>query len=104
LRIISCRFNKENAIGKYLSTVQDELFKNESTIDTVFRPTSKNPFVLSGIVNVKKEVFNGSIQLASKANRKTYMGKCGNCIEMCGINVETSIQHRRGLVKHPKLF
>jgi hypothetical protein len=104
LRIISCNFNRENPIGKYLSLVQHELFKNEATIDTVFRPTNKNPFVLSGIVNVKKEVFNGSSQLASKHNRKTYMGKCGNCIEMCGINVDTTYVEKRNLVNQLKVF
>jgi hypothetical protein len=104
LRVISCSFNTDNPIGKYLASVQDDLFSNESTIDTVFRPSSNNHFVTSGIINVKKEVFNGSSQLASKANRKTYMGKCGNCIEMCGVNVTATHDHRRDLVKQPKLF
>ena len=28
-----------------------------------------------------------SKQLISKYNKKTFVGKCKNCIEMCGINL-----------------
>jgi len=96
LRIISCDFNDEKR-----AEVQRRLFKNESTIDTVFRPTKSNPFLLNGIINAKEEVFNGKKQLASKFNRKTYMGKCSTCKEMCGVNVLSNIfyPNKRGLVK-----
>jgi hypothetical protein len=28
-----------------------------------------------------------STALVSKFNKKTFLGKCGNCLEMCGLNV-----------------
>lgn len=106
LRIVSCDFNLHNEIGKQLSIIQDSLFKNEATIDTVFRPSIKNKFVTNGIVNAKKEVFNGKLVLASKRNRKTYMGKCGKCKEMCGqaISTGSSYKNKRPLVKQLSLL
>lgn len=87
LRIVSCDFNLSNPIGTMLSLLQDNLFKNEHTIDTVFRPSKTNPLVVDGIINIKNGVFNGHKALMSKHNRKAYTGKCGNCKEMCGVNV-----------------
>ena len=106
LRIISCDFNIENEIGKRMKEVQNLLFKNEATIDTVFRPAKKNKFVVEGIVNAKKEMFNGRKQLASKHNRKIYMGKCSNCKEMCGVNLKVAQRFslRRGVIKQQKLL
>ncbi|HEX6171378.1 MAG TPA: hypothetical protein VFZ33_16940 [Chitinophagaceae bacterium] len=86
LRVVSCDFNIDNETGHNLHKIQAELFKHSNTLDTVFRPSKNNPFVTSGVINVKKEVFNGKKQLASKFNRKTYMGKCSTCSEMCGAN------------------
>ncbi len=101
LRIISCDFNINNPEGLTLSLIQDNLFKNESTIDTVFRPSKKNKFVLSGVINAKYEIFNGKKQFASKMNRKTYMGKCCTCKEMCGQAISTNYKYlnKRPLVK-----
>lgn len=106
LRIISCDFNQENEIGRKMAEVQRGLFKNKSTLDTVFRPSKKNPFLLAGVIKAKEEVFNGSKQLASKFNRKTFMGKCSNCREMCGVNIKTEIQYRnkRPLIKQLSLI
>lgn len=106
LRIISCDFNTNNETGLNLSQVQHDLFKNENTLDTVFRPSKKNQFITNGVVLAKEEVFNGKKQLASKFNRKTYMGKCGTCKEMCGQNIKTDAVYlnKRGLVKQLKLI
>ncbi len=106
LRIISCDFNLENETGKQLSEIQHSLFKNENTLDTVFRPSKKNPFVIMGIVNIKEEIFNGKKQLASKFNRKTYMGKCSTCKEMCGVNIKTETQYHNKipLVRQQLIF
>ncbi len=30
--------------------------------------------------------FMNSLQLISKMNKKSFIGKCENCLEMCGIN------------------
>ena len=86
LRIVSCDFNEDNLIGKQKSEIQKKLFKNDLTIDTVFRPSKNNKFVLDKIINVKKMKFMNSLQLISKMNKKSFIGKCENCLEMCGIN------------------
>lgn len=106
LRVVSCDFNLENEAGRQLSIIQDSLFENELIIDTVFRPSKNNKFVLDGIINVKKEVFNGKQCLASKRNRKTYMGKCSRCKEMCGqaMGLNLNFPNKRPLVKQNPLF
>lgn len=107
LRIVSCDFNLDNETGHRLAKVQASLFKNESTLDTVFRPSKKNKFITDGVINVKEEIFNGKKQLASKFNRKTYMGKCGNCREMCGVNIKNenyTYPDKRPLVKQLSIF
>jgi hypothetical protein len=88
LRIVSCDFNEENEVGKKMFEIQRKLFKNELTIDTVFRPSKSNEFVTAGIINVKKMSFMKSKQLVSKMNKKAFIGKCENCLEMCGLNVK----------------
>lgn len=88
LRVVSCDFNEENEIGRIKAEVQRRLFKNDSVIDTVFRPSAKNSFVLDKIINVKKMGFMKSKALVSKFNKKTYLGKCKNCLEMCGLNIK----------------
>jgi hypothetical protein len=87
LRVITCDFNKENNTGLQMSKIQNELLKNENIIDTVFRPSSKNEFVLNGIINVKKMAFMKSKALVSKFNKKAFLGKCENCLEMCGLTI-----------------
>lgn len=107
LRIVSCNFNLQNDTGKILSEVQRELFLNENTLDTVFRPSKNNQFIKDGIINVKHEIFNGKKQLASKMNRKTYMGKCSTCLEMCGVNIKEDnheYPNKRGIVKQLSLL
>lgn len=86
LRIVSCDFNKENPEGLMRSKIQDELFRNEKTIDTIFRPSPNNPYVTNGIINVKKIKFLKSEVLASVYRENTYFGRCEFCHEMCGIN------------------
>jgi hypothetical protein len=86
LRIVSCDFNEDNAIGKTMSETQRKLFKNELTIDTVFRPSKNNPYVKNEIIKVKKMSFMNSKQLISKMDKKAFVGKCKNCLEMCGLN------------------
>lgn len=87
LRVVTADFNLENEIGKKMYEKQLNLLKNENVIDTVFRPSSKNEFVVNGIVKVKKMAFMKSKALVSKFNKKTFLGKCENCLEMCGLTV-----------------
>jgi hypothetical protein len=106
LRIVSCDFNLHNETGKQLHKIQERLFENESTLDTVFRPSKNNKFVMDGIINVKKAGFNGSKQLMSKRNKKTYTGKCSACLEMCGVNILSnhSYPNKRGIVEQLSFF
>lgn len=86
LRVVTCDFNEENETGKQMAETQRKLLKNESVIDTVFRPSKNNIFVTSNIIKVKKMAFMKSTALISKYNKKTFTGKCQNCLEMCGLN------------------
>lgn len=87
LRVITCDFNENNEIGKKKAEIQRILLKNENIIDTVFRPSKNNFFVKNEIIKVKKMAFMKSVSLVSKYNKKTFLGKCENCLEMCGINL-----------------
>lgn len=87
LRIVSADFNSGNEIGVALAKVQEGLFKNAKTLDTVLRVAKGNPYVLDGIINIKRGNFMGKKQYLSKYNKKTYVGKCSTCLEMCGVNI-----------------
>jgi len=87
LRVVSCDFNELNPIGKQMAETQRKLFKNSGVVDTVFRPSKKNHFVIDGIINVKKMGFMKSKALVSKFNKKAFLGKCSSCLEMCGLNL-----------------
>lgn len=91
LRLVSCDFNEENEEGKQKAELQRKLFANYNVLDTVFRPSSKNKLVTDGIINVKKMAFMKSKVLISKFNKKSFTGKCSNCIELCGLNLMPKI-------------
>lgn len=86
LRVVTCDFNESNEIGKQMAETQRKLLKNKGYIDTVFRPSQNNKFVTDGIINVKKMSFMKTKSLVSKFNKKAFVGKCENCLEMCGLN------------------
>jgi hypothetical protein len=88
LRVVSCDFNEQNIVGKQMAETQRKLFKNDLVIDTVFRPSANNIFIKDGIINVKKMAFMKSKALVSKFNKKAFLGKCENCLEMCGITLK----------------
>lgn len=87
LRIVSCDFNLDNIEGHKYFKIQSELFKNKDILDTVLRVNKNNPLVKDGIINVKKSKFLGKNAIISKFNKKTYLGKCSTCLEMCGVNI-----------------
>jgi len=82
LRIVSCSFNDAETVA-----IQDELFRNERTIDTVFRPNAKNRLVTDSVINVKKIKFLKANMLASIRDDSQYLGPCSTCPDMCGLNV-----------------
>ena len=87
LRIVSAKFNTSNQLGNFYDKIQNQLFKNENTLDTVLRVNKNNPLVLNNIIETKQTKFLGSKTLASKMNKKTYFSKCSTCLEMCGLNI-----------------
>jgi len=102
LRVVSCDFNIDNEIGHKLHIIQKDLFLNGPILDTVFRVNKNNKLVKDGIINVRKSKFLGKNALVSKYNKKTYLGKCSTCKEMCGIklNIENKeYPNKRGTIK-----
>lgn len=107
LRIVSCDFNTQNEIGRNLAKIQEGLFENDATLDTVLRVSRRNQLVVDGVINVKTTKFLGKKALVSKLNKKTYLSKCSNCLEMCGINIEPESRQypmKPGISKQAKLF
>jgi hypothetical protein len=107
LRIVSCDFNIENKIGHKLYKIQELLFKNNATLDTIFRPSKKNKLVTSGVINTSIKKFMNSNALVSKYNKSTYFGKCSTCHEMCGLNIKPENKiypDKRGITKQLRLF
>ena len=107
LRIVSADFNLENETGKRLSLIQHELFKNESTLDTVLRVNKNNPLVKDDIINVREKRFLGNKTLISKVNKKTFFGHCNSCDEMCGIKKQNENfihNNKRIITKQKTIF
>lgn len=104
LRIVSCDFNIENPKGRELYKLQKKLFENESIIDTVLRVNKHNQLVKEEVINIKQVVFLGAKQYASKYNKKTYLGKCSNCHEMCGVSIGNNHVNKQGVIIQPTLF
>lgn len=88
LRVVSADFNLNNPTGHELHKVQADLFKRGAVLDTVLRVSPKNEYVTKGVINIKKSKFLGKNCYISKYNKKTYFGKCGSCLEMCGVNIK----------------
>jgi hypothetical protein len=107
LRIVSCNFNMANERGAMLSQVQHDLFKNDSTLDTVLRVNKRNDLVKHGVINVEQTKFLGKNALVSKMNKSTYFGKCSTCHEMCGLNIRPEVVEypkKKGIAKQLNLF
>lgn len=90
LRVVSCDFNRENSDGLDRAIVQEELFKigGAACLDTVFRPSPDNPFVVKNIIKTQRVQFLRKMVLASVYNKNTYFGRCETCPEMCGVTLK----------------
>jgi len=108
LRVVSCDFNLENKDGAFFNQLQEQIFKNEDTLDTVFRPSKTNKLVVDGVIKTSINKFmSNSNTLVSKLNKSTYLGKCSTCHEMCGVNIKPENKmypDKKGIVKQLKLF
>jgi len=87
LRVVTCDFNKLHPDGYRLSGIQDKIISGREYIDTVFRPSRNNELVVNGVINTTKKRFLKGKIIVSKLNKKTYLGKCENCKEMCGVTM-----------------
>lgn len=85
LRIVSCDFNSNDTSGKLLNKIQNNLFENENTLDTVLRVYKKNEYVTSGLINIKEVKFLGKKCNVSMNNENTHIGSCYSCKDMCGL-------------------
>lgn len=106
LRVISCDFNTENETGNKLSKIQHGLFQHGEILDTIFRTNKNSKWVRDGIINVSEGKFLGKKALISKFNKKTYLGKCAACKEMCGMKMNTSqdLPNRKGFITQKTIF
>lgn len=91
LRVVTCDFNTDNFKGEHMDKVQSALLNRGNAIETVFRPSAKNPLVIAGIIRVSKIKFLSGKVLASKRTRKVYFGKCSTCREQCGAPPESGL-------------
>lgn len=85
LRIVSCDFNRENELGKELGEIQDKLFENENIIDNPLRLNGNYYLLKKGVIKASKVYDLNSAVLMSKFNPETYVGRCQDCPELCGI-------------------
>ena len=86
LRIVSCDFNMDNKKGCQLNKIQDKLFENNNTLDTVLRVSKNNSYLTNDIINVISIDFLKKKSLLSMRNKYAFIGHCSVCPEMCGIN------------------
>lgn len=87
LRVVTCDFNLENDAGMALDEIQSHIVGiDDRYIDTVFRPSKGNKLVVDGIIKTKKMKFLKKNMLVSKLNKMSFLGKCGKCPQMCGID------------------
>lgn len=91
LRIVSCDFVQDNPDNFIPIKIQENLFKNDNIINTVFRPSINNPLVINGVINVKKVKFLKSQVWASVYKETAYLGLCKDCPDMCGISKKGGI-------------
>ena len=87
LRVVTCDFNTSHPDGFKYNKIQESILETSKVLDTVFRPSKNNPLVKNGIIKTKMKRFIKGKQLVSKLNKKSYLGKCSNCKEMCGVNL-----------------
>lgn len=87
LRLVTFDFNTENEQGKIYNEIQKNIVENYKFLDTVFRSSKNNQLVTEGIIKIHKTKFLGKTSYVSKMNKKTYLGGCKNCLEMCGVTM-----------------
>lgn len=84
LRIVSCKFGNTPK-GRALNRVQEKLFTNSPVIDNPLRIPQTDRRVRCGDILVKKKKDLNTWSSVSLMNNNTYIGKCGDCPDQCGV-------------------
>lgn len=84
-RIVSCDFNAEHPEGREMADVQRRLFTLDPIIDNPLRVPSTHELVQRGVVRVRRVFDINTERSMSLWNPNTYVGKCGDCPEKCGL-------------------
>lgn len=102
LRIVSCKFG-ETETGHKLNYIQRQLFDNYPIIDNPLRIPMGDSRVINGdIITERMKDING-FSFISLANKATYIGKCNNCPDQCGVKPKPSrVKMNDLLLRQPK--
>lgn len=82
LRVVTCAFNISS-----FDKVQDFLLSHAKVIDTAFRPSNNNKYLVDKIITAKKIKFLGSSMLTSLHDENIFLGYCEECTEQCGLTL-----------------
>lgn len=85
-RIVSCDFNRDTPEGARMATIQDRLFNEHAhIIDNPLRVPRTHRLVDNGVIRVRMMSDLNSMCNISLARNNTYVGKCDQCPDLCGI-------------------
>lgn len=84
LRIVSANFGN-TVYGQRMDKIQRYLFSFSPTIDNPLRIPKGDPRVTGGDIITTKYRDLGGGSMVSKFNGETYIGKCEDCPDQCGI-------------------
>ncbi len=90
-RIVSCDFT-DSAEGARMNAIQDELFLLRPTLDNPLRVARTHILVTSGTIRLTVMKDLESERTISLANESAYVGHCGGCPDVCGLNTRESHQ------------
>lgn len=84
LRIVSAKFG-DTPRGQRLDEIQRYLFSYFPSIDNPLRIPRSDPRVVMGDISTARHKDLGGFSMVSKYNNKTYIGKCNDCPDQCGM-------------------
>jgi hypothetical protein len=84
LRVVSCKFG-DTKRGKKLKKIQLELFNNYPIIDNPLRIPATDKRIERGDILTEKVKDMNTYSFISLNNKATYLGKCQDCPDQCGV-------------------
>ena len=84
LRIVSAKFG-DTPRGQRLDKIQRYLFSFSPSIDNPLRIPRSDPRVAMGDIHTARHKDLGGGSMVSKYNNETYIGKCNDCPDQCGV-------------------